>query len=101
MVLYRLSYEKGINIYIGKKLFKGGLIIARRYGPPLYGKKYCGNTNKMEVHDLDNEDTSPSGCQIDEIIDAGHARSFNPDTLEQAHREGYDDCAYCIGGSTR
>jgi len=55
----------------------------------------------MEVHDLDNEDTSPSGCQIDEIIDAGHARSFNPDTLEQAHREGYDDCAYCIGGSTR
>ena len=27
-----------------------------------------GGTRKMEVHDLDQEDTRPSGCQIDEII---------------------------------
>ena len=55
----------------------------------------------MEVHDLDNEDTSPSGCQIDEIIAAGHSKAFDPDTLEQAHIEGYDNCAYCIAGSIR
>ena len=75
--------------------------MARRPGPPLYGKQYCGNTNKMEVHDLDNEDTAENGCQIDEIIRAGHARTFNPDTLSQAHSEGYDNGAKCIGGSTR
>ena len=75
--------------------------MARRYGPPLYGNKYCGNTNKKEVHDLDNEDTRPAGCQINEIIAAGHAKTFDPDTLEQAHNEGYDNCAYCIGGSQR
>jgi hypothetical protein len=72
--------------------------MARRQGFPLYGKRYCGNTNKMEVHDLDNE-TSQS--QIDEIIAARHARNFTPDTLEQAHSEGFDNCHYCIGGSQR
>ncbi len=75
--------------------------MARRPGSPLYGKRYCGNTNKMEVHDLDNEDTGKYACQIDEIIAANHAKTFDPDTLEQAHREGYDNCAYCIGGSRR
>jgi len=77
--------------------------MSRRYGPPLYGKQYCGNASKdkMEVHDLDKEDKSPSGCQIDEIIRAGHARTFSPDSLAQAHAEGYDNCAKCIGGSRR
>lgn len=73
----------------------------RRYGSPLYGNRYCGNKKKMEVHDLDNEDKSASGCQIDEIIRAGHAKAFFPDTLAQAHAEGYDNCAYCIGASRR
>jgi hypothetical protein len=68
----------------------------RRYGPPLNGAKYCGNTNEMEVHDLDNEKTQ---CQIDEIIHAGHAVPFN--SLSDAHSRGYDNCAYCLGGSTR
>ena len=75
--------------------------MARRPGAPLYGKRYCGNTNTTEVHDLDNEKTSPSECQIDEIIAAEHAKAFDPDTLDQAHSEGYDNCAYCIGGSIR
>ena len=61
-------------------------------------KRYLGNTNKMEVHDLLNE--TPQ-CQIDEILRAGHAVVFTPDTLDQAHQEGYDNCAYCIGGSRR
>lgn len=73
----------------------------RRYRPPIYGKRYLGNTNTTEVHDLDNEKTGANECQIDEIIKAGHARTFNPDTHEQAKKEGYDNCAYCLGESTR
>ncbi len=62
------------------------------------GIRFLGNTNKKEVHDLNNETTQ---CQIDEIIRAGHAVKFEPDTLAQAHKEGYDNGAYCIGGSKR
>ena len=62
------------------------------------GRQYLGNNNKMEVHDLDNETTQ---CQIDEIIAEGHAKYFTPDTLAQAHSEGYDNGAYCLTGSTR
>lgn len=68
----------------------------RRYGPPLNGAKYCGNTATKEVHDLDDETTQ---CQIDEIIKAGHAKPFQ--TLAAAHAEGYDNCHYCLRGSTR
>jgi hypothetical protein len=69
--------------------------------PKFLGKRYLGNSNKEEVHDLDQEDTSASGCQIDEIIKAGHAVTFDPDTLEEAHVCGYDNCAKCLGGSLR
>ena len=69
----------------------------RRYYPPFNGKRYIGNgsPSKMEVHDLDNE---TKVCQIDEIKDIV---TFTPDTLEEAHRQGFDNCAYCIGRSTR
>jgi hypothetical protein len=73
--------------------------MARRPGPPTNGKRFVGNTNKLEVHDLDNEKTGANECQIDEIIRAGHAVIFSPDTLDEAHDQGYDNCAYCIGGS--
>ncbi len=53
----------------------------------------------MEVHDLDNEDTSGGGCQIDEIIAAGHDRPY--DSLSDAHAAGHDNCAKCLTGSTR
>ena len=63
-------------------------------------KRYLGNSDPdhMEVHDLNNEKPQ---CQIDEIIDAGNAVVFTPDTLEQAKAEGFDAGHYCIGGSTR
>jgi hypothetical protein len=73
----------------------------RRYIFPVSGYRFVGNTDKKEVHDLDNEKTGRNECQIDEIVRAGHARTFNPDALDQAHKEGYDNCAYCIGGSKR
>ena len=59
---------------------------------------YLGNKSTREVHDLRDE---PTNCQIDEIIAAGNAVGFEPDTLDQTHVEGYDNCHYCIGGSRR
>jgi len=53
---------------------------------------FLGNTNTTEVHDLTNQQTN---CQISEIK-SEHKKYFSPDTLSQAHSEGYDNCAYCI-----
>ncbi len=103
-VYLTLAREYGIVCY-GKRYLYGiaeeVTEMARRLGAPTYGRRYVGNTSKREVHDLDNEDTRPNGCQIDEIIRAGHARIFDPDTLAQAHAEGYDNGANCVGGSLR
>lgn len=73
--------------------------MARRYSGNMSGERYLGNTDTTEVHDLDNEDTAGNGCQIDEIIRAGHDTPF--ETLAGAHRAGYDNCAKCLTGSTR
>lgn len=66
----------------------------KRYTGNMNGEKYCGNTNKSEVHDLDNEKTN---CQIDEIINAHHDKPFT--SLSSAHAAGYDDCDYCLPSS--
>ncbi len=73
--------------------------MARRSGEPTNGRRYVGNVNKMEVHDLDNEQTGGNECQIDEIIAADHAVIFDPDSLDQAYQQGYDNCFHCIGES--
>jgi hypothetical protein len=72
---------------------------SRVYSRPTYNR-YLGNdsSTKMEVHDLQNESTQ---CQIDEIIRAGHGVVFSPDSADQARREGFNNCHWCIGGSTR
>lgn len=70
--------------------------MSRRYKGNMNGEQYCGNKNSKEVHDLDNEKPS---CQIDEIIEAANDRPFK--TLTAAHNAGYDNCAYCLGGSKR
>jgi hypothetical protein len=63
------------------------------------GERYLGNTSKKEVHDLDNEKTGANQCQIDEIIRAGNDKPFN--SVAAAHAAGYDNCAYCLSGSTK
>lgn len=70
----------------------------RRYTGNMNGERYLANTSpsKKEVHDLDNEKTD---CQIDEIIKAGHDKPFTSQAL--ANAAGYDNCAHCLGGSTR
>ncbi len=72
--------------------------MARRYSGNTNGERYLANNSpsKKEVHDLDNEKTQ---CQIDEIIRAGHDKPYN--SLTTAHSDGYDNCAYCLGGSSR
>jgi hypothetical protein len=59
-------------------------------------KRYLGNTNTLEVHDTQNE---KANCQLDEIK-AEHRKWY--DTLAQAKADrAYDNCANCIGASTR
>lgn len=72
--------------------------MARRYRGNMNGEKYLANSSysKKEVHDLDNE---KANCQIDEIINAGHDKPYN--SLDAAHRDGFDDCGNCLPGSTR
>ncbi len=72
--------------------------MSRRHKGNMNGEKYLANTSpsKKEVHDLDEE---KSQCQIDEIIEAGHDKPYS--TLAAARDDGYDNCHYCIGESTR
>ena len=72
--------------------------MTRRYTGHMNGERYLANTSpsKREVHDLDNEKVL---CQIDEIIRAGHDKPYH--SRETANRDGFDNCAYCIGSSTR
>lgn len=57
--------------------------------------RFLGNQTKKEVHDTHNPKTQ---CQLNEIVRRKH---FVPDTLDQAHSEGYDNCGHCLTGSKR
>jgi hypothetical protein len=65
------------------------------------GERYLANKSpsRKEVHDLDNEKTGSNECQIDEIINAGNDKPY--DSLAAARSDGYDNCAYCLGNSSR
>jgi len=69
--------------------------MALRYVWPYSGKRYLGNTNEKEVHDLLNENTK---CNID-YIKPQHIKMF--DSLDDAHKENFDNCDHCLGGSYR
>jgi len=62
-------------------------------------RRFFGNNSEKKVHDLRNEDTGPNGCKIDEALGAGVGVHFVPDTLKQAHIEGYFNCGKCLGGT--
>lgn len=69
--------------------------LTRRQRSPFNGKRFIGNKNNNEVHDLDKE---KAACQIDEIK-TDHIKTFIPDTHSQAKNEGFDNCAKCLGNS--
>lgn len=73
----------------------------RQYTGNMNGERYLANTSpsKKEVHDLDNEDTKKTGCQIDEIIEAKHDKPYT--SKSTANADGYDDCDKCLTGSTK
>ena len=52
------------------------------------------NKKSTEFHNLSK---AKPQCQIAEIVANSHQKSFVPDTVEQAIREGFEPCAYCIG----
>jgi hypothetical protein len=56
---------------------------------------FLGNTNSKEVHWIRSRN---GNCQFCEIK-PGNRRFFN--TLNAAHNAGYDNCHWCLGGSTR
>lgn len=58
---------------------------------------YLGNKVSKEVHMLLEIKAS---CQIDRMK-SENKKYFEPDTLAQAHLEGYDNCAHCLGLSKR
>ncbi len=59
-------------------------------------KRFLGNSNTLEVHDTANEKSS---CQLDEIK-VEHRHWY--DTIGQAKADkDYDNCAWCLGSSTR
>ena len=70
--------------------------MARRDEGKMHGQRFLGNTRSKEVHDLDNE---KGNCQIDKIIAAGHDKPYI--YLDQAHRDGFDNCSHCMIGSLR
>ncbi|MEW6025830.1 MAG: hypothetical protein AB1599_00845 [Planctomycetota bacterium] len=61
------------------------------------GKRFLGNRDKKEIHDLKNEDTTKNGCRVSEFIRSDNAVGFIIDTMEQAYKEGYTACTKCIG----
>ena len=67
-----------------------------RHGPPFNGKQFIGNTNTDQVHDLLKEDEEKNGYQIDEIKNE-HIKTFDPDTLEEAHEQKFVNCDKCLG----
>ena len=71
--------------------------MARQWRGRMDGERYLANAHSGEVHDLDNEDTSWNGCEVDAIIAAGHDRPFN--SLEEAHQAGSVNCARCLHAS--
>ena len=75
----------------------------KRWEKSLNGERYCANTSpslkkfgdKKKVHDLDNE---KGRCQIKRIIEADHEKPYK--SLIAAHADGYENCHWCLGGST-
>jgi hypothetical protein len=77
--------------------------VAHQQGQPIDGKYIIGDDNPLHyrnarhyhVHDLHSEKRA---CNIQQIIDAGHVRTFTPDSVATARAYGYVLCEHCLGG---
>jgi hypothetical protein len=59
-------------------------------------KQYLGNSHTLEVHNTNNEQTN---CELDEIK-VEHRHWYDSLTEAKADKS-YDNCAWCLGASTR
>lgn len=57
------------------------------------GERYLVDRSKKVVHDLFNVKTN---CQINDIMKHGDDLPYQ--NLVDAHKAGYHDCIWCIGG---
>lgn len=73
--------------------------MVRRHTGRVNGQRYLGDLESRAVHDLDNEDMSPEGCRVNDVVRAGNEQPF--DTLESAKCFGYEPCAKCVQAETR
>jgi uncharacterized protein len=56
--------------------------------------RYLGNAGTTQFHDLSR--VRPQ-CQVARVVAGGRDRYFTPDTVEQALRQGFEPCWFCIG----
>jgi hypothetical protein len=70
--------------------------MVRRSEPPFDGRRYVGDKRHRLVHDLDREARDVRGCRISDI-EFPDVETFEPDTLREAYRRGFDFCPSCIG----
>src|SRR5262245_18601637 len=56
--------------------------------------RYLGNKKSNEFHDLTRQ---KSQCRIAIIQMGVQSKTFVPDTIVQAIREGFEPCFYCLG----
>ncbi len=70
--------------------------MVRRSEPPFNGCRYVGDGRQRLVHDLDREASDARGCRIPDIV-LPDVVTFEPDTLREAYRRGFDFCPSCIG----
>ncbi|UCH78633.1 MAG: hypothetical protein JSU81_01400 [Candidatus Coatesbacteria bacterium] len=70
--------------------------MVRRRDPPFNGHRYVGDKRNRLVHDLDREARGLRGCRVVNIL-VHDVVTFEPDTLREAYRRGYDFCPCCIG----
>ena len=70
--------------------------MVRRNEPPFDGRRYVGDKRQRLVHDLDHEARDVRGCRISDI-GLADVVTFEPDTLREAYRRGFDYCPCFIG----
>jgi len=66
----------------------------RRWRGKMRGERYLANTKTKEIHDLDFEDSSENGCQVDDVIDTYYDKPYL--FLEDAHTDKYYNCKKCL-----
>lgn len=61
--------------------------------------RFLGGSSQSapEVHDLRK---AKQECRIAGILRAGQAVRFIPDSIDEAHKNGYGSCVHCIGEMT-